>query len=149
MLLTNTVKEHIVWNAPEYPNNRLVFSNSSPSFEESDEETKAVMQAYGLDCEVDTSPIDMTDEVLYPYESLLIMKKRDCFRMCYSDVPMEDIYFVVHASDKRRGVTYGDFYGQINNEASPAAQALWECDHRFLEGLKWKKPGCYEACFES
>lgn len=147
ILLTNTAKPCIVWNAPEFPN-RLLFSNT-PSFEEPDEETKALMKAYGIDCEVDKSPLDMTDEILYPYESLLIIKRRDCFGYCYYDVPMDPIYFVVHASDKEKGITYGDFYGKINDKDSPAAQALYECDHSFLEQLEWKKPACYEACFGS
>ncbi len=90
--------------------------------------------------------LDVSDEVVYKYESFCFTKPRDC--SCYHDGNnlLHDAALVIHASDKSKGVTVGDFWSQIKGKWG---NRFWECDHVFLEGVKLTKTGFYVGWFGS
>ena len=94
----------------------------------------------------DLSALDITDEVVYKYESFCLTKSRQC--ACYSmgHNSLHDAALVIHASDKSKGVTCGDFWRQMRGKMG---ERFWECDHVFLERVKLAKPGVYEGWFGS
>jgi hypothetical protein len=90
--------------------------------------------------------LDVTEKVVYEYAYFCLTKTRQCSCYVMGQNSLHDAALVIHASDKSKGVTVGDFWSQMKgNEGS----RFWECDHVFLEEVKLEKPGFYTGWFGS
>ena len=87
--------------------------------------------------------MDVTDEFIYEFEFFCLTKGRTC--RCYM-FQLHDAALVIRASDKTKGITVGDFWKQVKGRYG---NRFWECDHVFLEAVKWTKPGVYAGEFGS
>lgn len=94
----------------------------------------------------DCVALDVTDEVVYKHESFCFTKTRSCRCYLLGRNSLHDAALVIRASDKEKGITVGDFWGQLKGKWG---DRFWECDHTFLESVKWVKPGVYEGWFGS
>lgn len=90
--------------------------------------------------------LDVTDEVVYKYESFCFTKSRGCRCYLMGQNSLHDAALVIRASDKTKGVTVGDFWSQAKGKWG---ERFWECDHVFLERVKLTKPGVYAGEFGS
>lgn len=85
------------------------------------------------------------DEVVYPYENVVLSKTRECYCYTMGGGKQKPATLVVKASDAK-AVTRGDLVTALRG---PGGRAFFECNHAFLEDIVWKKPGHYEAHFGS
>ena len=53
--------------------------------------------------EEETTVRDASDDVVYPYESFMLLKRRDCY--CYEGNGQKDAALIISASEAARGVT--------------------------------------------
>ena len=91
---------------------------------------------HGCKCPEDNfAALDVTEKVVYEHASFCLTKTRQCRCYVFGQNSLHDAALVIHASDKSKGVTVGDFWSQMKGNKG---SRFWECDHVYLEQVKWE-----------